>query len=210
MVVGLLAAPVGAQTPQRGGGMCAKPDTTTEWYKQQRAWLDESKHDWSDDALRRKLLEAAGLDGSRPVPVQLGWSVLERRPIPADRAMVAMLRGVLRQRGGTFPTRSVVGAAGARAVFLIVLGDSALEAATYRRMQEAGLGEGFEPDVAVLEDRVRVRAGRGQLYGTALRGRDSLSPARIEDSSHVDLRRDAAGMPPLAQSLCDAMRSRAR
>jgi hypothetical protein len=210
LALALLAAPLAAQTPGRGRGLCAKPDTTKEWYTQQRAWLDESKHDWTDEALRNRLLKAADLDASRPVPVQLGWSVLEPRAVPADSAIAAMLRGMLRQRGAAFPTRSVVGAAGARAVFMIVLGDTTLEALTYRRMQEAGLGEAFEPDVAVLEDRVRVRAGRGQLFGTALRGGDGVAPARIEDSSHVDLRRDAAGMPPLAQSLCDAMRARVR
>ncbi len=204
-----LAAPLAAQG--RRSGTCALPDTTKEWFTQQRAWLDEPKHDWSNDTLRAKLLTVAGLDGSRPVPVQRGWSVLEPRAMPSDSATLAMLRGMLRQRGAPFPTRSVVGAAGARAVFLLVLGDSALEASTYRRMQEAGLGEGFEADVAVLEDRVRVRAGRGQLYGTAFRVVDgALVPPRIEDSAHVDLRRDAAGMPTLAQSLCDAMRARVR
>jgi hypothetical protein len=58
--------------------------------------------------------------------------------------------------------------------------------------------------VAILEDRLRTRAGRRQLYGTQLvRGEQStLEPAPIEDPKHVDLRRDAAGLPPLAVSLC--------
>ena len=48
-------------------------------------------------------------------------------------------------------------------------------------MMEAGLGESFEADVAVLEDRVRVRAGRGQLYGTALvENAGRVAPARME------------------------------
>ena len=69
------------------------------------------------------------------------------------------------------------------------------------------LGEAFETEIAMLEDRVRVRAGRGQLYGTQLR-RDAASgtiaPVRIEDSAHVDLRREGAWLPPLAQSVCAA------
>jgi len=31
-----------------------------------------------------------------------------------------------------------------------------------------------------------------------------LEPAPIEDPKHVDLRRDAAGLPPLAQAICEA------
>jgi len=125
-----------------------------------------------------------------------------------DSAGTALVRAQLRQpRGSPFPTRSVVGAAGVRAVWLLALGDTVLEAAVMRRFMEAGLGEAFEADVAVLEDRVRTRAGRGQLYGTALTTtgeRSARVPLRIEDSAHVDLRRDAAGLPPLSQSVCAA------
>jgi hypothetical protein len=60
----------------------------------------------------------------------------------------------------------------------------------------------------MLEDRVRVHAGRGQLYGSQLkRGADGKwAPVRIEDSTHVDLRRDGAWLPPLAQAICVAGR----
>lgn len=33
-----------------------------------------------------------------------------------------------------------------------------------------------------------------------------VEPAPLEDLKHVDLRRDAAGLPPLAQSICIAER----
>jgi hypothetical protein len=88
--------------------------------------------------------------------------------------------------------------------------DSTIEAAVLKRMMESGPDEALAPDVAVLEDRVRTRAGRKQLYGSQLRrainadGKTELIPATIEDSSHADLRRDAAGLPPLAYSLCKA------
>ena len=212
MVLAIVAGPLLAQSPRPAPAQrCALPDTTREWFKQQRSWLDESKKDWTSDSLRQRLLAVAELDGTRPVPIQPGWSILAQGAAK-DSGTATMLRGMLRTRGAPFPTRSMVGAAGARAVFLLVLGDSALEASTYRRFQEAGLGEGFEADVAVIEDRVRARAGRGQLYGTALRSPDgggALAPLRIEDSSHVDLRRDAAGLPPLSQSVCAARRAAA-
>ncbi len=59
--------------------------------------------------------------------------------------------------------------------------------------------------MAVLEDRLRLLSGRKQIYGTQLRRTASgLTLAPIEDSAHVDLRRDAADLPPLAQALCAA------
>jgi hypothetical protein len=71
---------------------------------------------------------------------------------------------------------------------------------------EAGLGEGFETETAMLEDRTRLRAGRGQIYGTVLHkdADGKLVPLHVEDSTHVDLRRETAWLPPLKQSLCAA------
>jgi hypothetical protein len=55
----------------------------------------------------------------------------------------------------------------------------------------------------VLEDKVRLQSGRKQLYGSQLRTvGGNLVPAPIEDSTHVDVRRDAAGLPPLRQAMC--------
>jgi hypothetical protein len=72
-------------------------------------------------------------------------------------------------------------------------------------MMESGLDEALKPDVAVLEDRVRMLSGRKQLYGTQLTSVDGkLVPLAIEDSAHVDLRREGALLPPLAWSVCNA------
>jgi hypothetical protein len=208
LVVLVVASPAPVQA-QRTATRCTPPDTTQEWYSSQRAWLDDSKHDWSSDSQRVSLLRAAGLDANTPTPVQLGWTTFESHS-SGDSSAIAMLRASLRQRGAPFPTKSVVGAAGVHAVWTMILGDSLLEAAVMRRTMEAGLGEAFETETAMLEDRVRVRAGRGQLYGTLLirRPDGSLAPARIEDSAHVDLRREAAWLPPLKQSVCAASRGR--
>jgi hypothetical protein len=197
-----LSLPLAAQGNR---ARCTMPDTTKDWAKSQRAWLDDSKHDWSNDSLRQKLVRSAGLDPSRPAPLQLGWTTFDASKTP-DSAAVAILRTGMRTRGAPFPTRSVVGALGAHAVWTIILGDSALEASVMRRTMEAGLGEAFETETAMLEDRVRVRAGRGQLYGTLLLASadGTLAPARIEDSAHVDLRRESAWLPPLRQSVCAA------
>jgi hypothetical protein len=75
-------------------------------------------------------------------------------------------------------------------------------------MMEAGPEESLAADVAVLEDRVRMQSGRKQLYATQLRRVGAtLVPGITEDSAHVDMRRDAAGLPPLRVALCAAASS---
>jgi hypothetical protein len=201
--IALSALTLGAQTKTAAAAKCAMPDTTKQWFKDQRAWLDDSKHAWANDTLRTKVMKAAGLDPAKSAPVLFGWSTLDS---PArDSAAAAILRPMM-GRGGQFPTRGVVGAAGAHAAFLLILLDSTLEGRGMHRFMEAGLGEGFETETAMLEDRTRVRAGRGQLYGTVLRADadGKLVPTRIEDSAHVELRRESAWLPPLKQSVCAA------
>jgi hypothetical protein len=183
---------------------CPPPDTTAEWFKRQRAWLADSKHDWSDEALRSSLIAAAGIDAARPLAVQLG---VQRQgdagAIVSDTVVIARLRSLATTRGSTWPVRAVVGAAGVRSVWLLAQRDSALQRTVLHRMMESGPDEALAADVAVLEDRVRLQSGRKQLYGSQLRmvgGR--LVPAPIEDSAHVDMRRDAAGLPLLRQAMC--------
>jgi hypothetical protein len=73
---------------------------------------------------------------------------------------------------------------------------------------KAGPEESPAADVTMLEDRVRLLAGRKQLYGTQFRRTDAgrvLAP--MEDSAHVDLRREDAGLPPFTLSACLARAS---
>ncbi len=184
------------------GTSCTMPDTTMQWFKDQRAWLDDSKHEWTNDTLRQQIIKAAGLDPSKAAPVEFGWTTLDAKSDPAAAAILKPMMA----RGAAFPTRGVVGAAGAHAAFLLLLSDSTLENGGMHHFMEAGLGEGFETETAMLEDRTRVRAGRGQIYGTVLHaGPDGkLVPVHLEDSTHVDLRRETAWLPPLKQSLCAA------
>lgn len=53
-------------------------------------------------------------------------------------------------------------------------------------------------DLALLEDRVRVADGKPQLYGSQLGG-NPLKFEPIEDEAHVDERRRAIGLQPLAE-----------
>ena len=208
-----LASPVaaqrGARRPGRGRAVCPAPDTTAEWYRSQRLTLVDSVGSWSDDTLRNALLQAAGLTEAQALKPQEGWQLTDRAaaPNPLADAMVAQLKTAVGRGSATpWPTREIVGLAGVRAIAFLVQRDSTLERSAMHRLMEAGPGTSLPADVAVLEDRVRLEAGRKQIYGTQMLsnplGLPKLLP--IEDSAHVDLRRDAAGLPPLRNALCAA------
>lgn len=202
-----LALPAGAQ--RTAGNACAwKPSDA--WVVRQTEFFDDSKHDWSDDAFRAALLSAAGLTGPLKSPVQLGVELEGRAPAlgPTADAVRERLKQLAATRGSAWPTRSVVGGAGVHAVYLLVQSDTGLARAALHRMMEAGPSESPAADVATFEDHMRLVWGRKQIYGTQFRrdanGRVVLAP--MEDSTHADLRREGAGLPPFATGLCLAKR----
>ncbi|HEX6251326.1 MAG TPA: DUF6624 domain-containing protein [Gemmatimonadaceae bacterium] len=102
-----------------------------------------------------------------------------------------------------WPTSAQVGRDAVGAAFLIVqhaVHDTAFMRAMLPAIEEAyRRGELKGGDVAMLTDRLAVRAGQPQIYGTQLSLRDGvwvLDP--IADSASVDDRRARMGLPPLA------------
>jgi hypothetical protein len=201
----LVAVRVSAQKPQ-----ACNVDSSARWFVKQREWLDDSAHNRADDTLRTTLLRAAGLERMTRLPVQMGWEIEDRSapaPFSPDESTAVMqLRTLASTRGAVWPTKSVAGAIGTRSVWLLAHRDTALARSALKRMMEAGPDESNSADVATLEDRLRLQSGRKQIYGTQFRvGADgSLVLAPMEDSAHVDLRREDAGLPPFKTSACIA------
>jgi hypothetical protein len=111
----------------------------------------------------------------------------------------ARIREILATHG--WPGISRVGPEAANAAFLLVqhTADNALQAEALGLMQAAPPGEVSLPDLALLTDRVRVRQGLPQLYGSqfsAVDGRWIADP--IDDIAHLDERRASMGLPPMA------------
>ncbi|MEX2179560.1 MAG: DUF6624 domain-containing protein [Gemmatimonadaceae bacterium] len=105
-----------------------------------------------------------------------------------------------------WPTSAQVGPGAVRAAFLIVqhaTHDTAFMRAMLPSIRESHRrGELNGGAVAVLIDRLEVKAGRPQIYGTHLslrEGRWVLDP--VVDSLRVDERRHSLGLPPLAEYL---------
>ena len=201
----LPAAALAQAKPARTTAEC-RVRPTDAWVKRQAEFFDESKHDWTNDSLRVALLAAAGITSPLAMPANTGVQLIDRSPVlgPTAAAMSDRLKTLAATRGSAWPTKSVVGAAGTHAVYLLAQGDTALGRAVLHRMMEAGPAESPAVDVATFEDRMRLLSGRKQIYGTQFRldekGRVVLAP--MEDSAHADLRREDAGLPPFKVGLC--------
>ena len=121
-----------------------------------------------------------------------------------DSANSAWLKAYVARWG--WPTSQQVGREGVEAAFLIVqhaVHDTAFMRAMLPAIEQAyRRGDVEGGAVAMLTDRLEVKAGRPQIYGTQLSlkgGRWVLD--RIADSATVDLRRRRLGLPPLAEYL---------
>lgn len=124
------------------------------------------------------------------------------------RRNAARLRAILDEIG--WPTERLVGSDGAQAAWRIAqhaIGEPDLQRRALRLLQEAASrGEVPAWQPAMLEDRVRMFEGRPQLYGTQLEPDDEGRPRPypIEDPEHVEDRRRAVGLEPLAERLARA------
>lgn len=123
-----------------------------------------------------------------------------------DERNTARLREIVAAIG--WPTRSKVGQQAEHAAWLLAQhadADRAFQREALALMSAEPTDEVCPKHLAYLEDRLRVADGRPQRYGTQLTGRgDELEPLPIEDRDHVDERRKAVGMGPLAEYLAFA------
>jgi hypothetical protein len=117
-----------------------------------------------------------------------------------DSVNVVQLEQIIAQNG--WPGKSKVGDQAAMAAFLILQHAKVEIQTKYLPMVEAAAAKGdVEPShLAMLQDRVLMRQGKQQKYGTQLwndpsTGKLGLYP--IEDSANVDARRAEVGIPPL-------------
>jgi hypothetical protein len=121
-----------------------------------------------------------------------------------DSLNTAWLKAYVARWG--WPTSAQVGREAVEAAFLIVqhaVHDTAFMRAMLPAIEQARRqGDLNGGAVALLTDRIEVKAGHAQIYGTQLSlkdGRWVLDP--LADSASVDARRKSMGLPPLAEYL---------
>ena len=123
----------------------------------------------------------------------------------------ARLATIMAEMG--WPGRSVVVREAADAAWLVLqhaIGDPPVMRCGLELLRLVAPGDVDPIQVAMLEDRVRTFSGLPQIYGTQFdwNERGEMRPRPIVDAAHVDERRAAIGLPPLAEKLreiCEAL-----
>ncbi len=132
-----------------------------------------------------------------------GLVVVNRQMALADSVNLVKVKAILDSRG--WPTYSEAGDLYA-ALFLVIQHADLLTQLKYLPMiQQAETNSDVDPEsVAMLQDRILVRQGKKQLYGSQLYYDDSARTYKISpivDEARVNDRRAAKGMAPLQDYL---------
>lgn len=152
-------------------------------------------------SLASKLEAMAKLDQSGRVNVQQpDWEKI----LEIDRTNQEQLKQIIKEHG--WPKISEVGWAGAWAAWIIVQhvhDDIPFQEECLKLLESAAEeGEAELGHVAYLQDRVRVRKGLLQLYGTQWGYKDehgSVGPYPIDNPEKLDERRAEMGMDPFSE-----------
>jgi hypothetical protein len=155
-----------------------------------------------DQHVRAELLAAGVLfDGYQP------------RMAEVHHRNAVRLAAIMSELG--WPSRGVVGREAADAAWLVLqhaIGDPPVMRRGLELLRALPSGEADPIQVAMLEDRVRTFSGLPQVYGTQFDWdeRGEMRPRPIADEAHVDERRAAIGLPPLAEKLREIREAFAR
>lgn len=160
--------------------------------------LELEKRMETDQALRLELPKLAEKHGHDSEEVQSLW----KKQAAIDKENMARLEEIVAAHG--WPGKSKVGEKGALAAFLILQHAEHEYQKKYLPMVREAVAQGeLEASyVALLEDRVLMRDGKPQIYGSQLiqnRETGKLELYAIENEAEVDQRRAEVGLPPLAE-----------
>lgn len=118
-----------------------------------------------------------------------------------DTQNTARLKEIIAQSG--WPTKTQVGALAAHRAWLLAQHadhDRDFQKACLELMKQLPPAEVAQPDIAYLEDRVRVGEGRPQIYGTQFYTdkQGGFGPLPIEAPEELEIRRKAVGLKPFS------------
>ncbi len=117
-----------------------------------------------------------------------------------DAENLVRVEAIIKAHG--WPTRQLVGIKGVGAVWTVIQHSDLDVQKRYIDMmtKAADAGELNWALVATTIDRIRVREGKPQVYGTQFKeSSGQMVPETIEDEQHVDERRAKVGLQPLAE-----------
>ena len=194
----LAASAAGAQSTR-----CAI-DSTAPWAIVERSWSRETGVTWSNDSLRGVLLalEREDQEPRRDFSARANDTTYLRQLFALDQKTSNAVREILDRFG--LPTKSMVGAKGASAVFLVVQHSATLQERVLDLAKRAAPGEVPPSALAMLEDRILTKSGKAQFHGTqfAVTPEGYAKFAPIADPRRLAARRERAGLPPLDVYVC--------
>lgn len=149
-----------------------------------------------DQALRRELQDVEDKYGWESKELKALWDTIAN----LDSLNFVKVSNMIDKYGWLGP--NVVGAEGNSTLFLVIQHGEIEEQEKYlpimREAVKNGNAQGW--DLALLEDRVAIRHGKKQIYGSQITKykEEPAFVAPLEDPDNVDKRRAAMNMPPLA------------
>lgn len=174
----------------------ANKDLAEANYDKPLVTLLDSIHN-EDQGLRQQIGEVEAQYGRDSQEMKELWREMARK----DSMNLIVVERILNERGWLGP--DVVGPTGSSTLFLVIQhADLATQEKYLPMMREAVTnGKASGSHLALLEDRVLIRNGKRQLYGSQIglhkeTGEHYVSP--LEDPDHVDERRASVGLGPLA------------
>lgn len=122
---------------------------------------------------------------------------LARQALMTDSLNLVLVGDILSQYG--FPRKELVGDFGNQAVWIVFQhADLDYQKRFLRQMEDAvSRGDIAPMFLALLRDRIDVREGRPQRYGTQIDDKGNLAP--LLDASHVNQWRQEVGLPAIDQ-----------
>ncbi len=174
-----------------------KPAINTELQKQ---LIEMGKEDQKHRTELMEMMEKVnGPDKDKLMP---RYMQLVEAQNALDNKLLQQLEIIIAQHG--WPTISLVGKEASGNAFLIIQHADLPSQKKYIPLlkEAADKNEARKSEVAMLEDRILMREGKKQIYGSQLRsnpntGKMELYP--IEDEANVDMRRARVGLMPMKE-----------
>ncbi len=174
----------------------------TEYEKDyDHALKDRLERIYLEDQVIRQLWEDAEKRFGRDTEeTKYFWEVVGRQDSINELAVI----GIIEERG--WPATSLVGDKANRTVWLVIQhADVELQEKYLPLLQTSvAAGESSGSNLALLEDRILMRRGEPQIYGSQVRSNSEtgeLEVYKIADPEHVDQRRAEVGLGPLKSYL---------
>jgi hypothetical protein len=156
-----------------------------------------------DQKHRQELSELMNrLDGPDKDKVMPRYIQLVEEQSALDDKLLRQLEAIIAKHG--WPTISLVGKEASGVAFLIIQhADLEYQKKYFPLLKEAAdKNEARKSDVAMLEDRILMREGKKQIYGSQLRMNEQTQKLElypIEDEENVDKRRARVGLMPMKE-----------